>query len=159
MPPHANGGSWSTTGGRGPGRPSRYNAARATPFSNRDSVGCDASDVPDTGSRPTRSLCIRAVAEPVGVVAVGVTAGDAEDMLADQLGEGVPDLRRRALVDQAEGERLHQAVHALGRLEQNGATIGTRLRTVEAATNGLSNRFEQRTVCDIVSDVRQGPPW
>ena len=28
-----------------------------------------------------------------------------------------------------------------------------------AATNGLSNRFGKRTVCDIVSDVTQGPPW
>ena len=34
----------------------RYKAPRPTPFSNRDSVGCDARRSPVTGSRPSSSL-------------------------------------------------------------------------------------------------------
>jgi len=85
----------------------------------------------------------RVVGESVGVVAIGVTAGDAEDTLADQLGEGVPRRRRCALVDQAAGERLHQAVHALGRLEQTGAAIGTRLRAVERGDQRLVEQVRE----------------
>jgi len=37
--------------------PNRYRSTMPTPFSNRDSVGCDANDRPVTGSRSSTSLC------------------------------------------------------------------------------------------------------
>ena len=42
-----------------------------------------------------------------------------------------------ALVGQTPGERLDQAVHALGRLEQDGAAVGTRVFLVERGDEGL----------------------
>ena len=60
-------------------------------------------------------------ADEVGIVAIGMTARDAEDPLADQVRERVPNLPRCAFVGQTPGERLDQAIHALGRLEQDGA--------------------------------------
>ena len=45
-----------------------------------------------------------------------MTARDAENPLADQVRERVPNLPRCAFVGQTPGERLDQAVHALGRL-------------------------------------------
>ena len=60
-----------------------------------------------------------------------MTARDAEDPLSDQLRERVPNLLRRALVRETPGERLDEAVHALGRLEQDAAAVGTCLLAVE----------------------------
>ena len=77
------------------------------------------------------------VGQVVGIVAIGMTARDAEDPLADQIRERVPNLLRGALVGQTLGERLDQAVHALGRLEQDGAAVGTRVFLVERGDEGL----------------------
>ena len=98
------------------------------------------------------------VGQVVGIVAIGMTARDAEDPLADQVRERVPNLPRCAFVGQTPGERLDQAVHALGRLEQDGAAVGTRVLLVERGDEGLSNRSGNRTLCGIVSGVTQGPP-
>ena len=73
-----------------------------------------------------------------------MAAGDAEDPLTDQLLERVPDLVRRAFVDQTPGERLDQAVHALGRLEQDGAAIGARLLAVELGDEGLVEQIREQ---------------
>ena len=64
-----------------------------------------------------QQLVDRVVGEAVAIVAVGMAAGDAEDALADQIRERVPGLVRRPLVEQTPGERLDQAVGALGHLE------------------------------------------
>ena len=84
------------------------------------------------------------VGQVVGIVAIGMTARDAEDPLADQIRERVPNLLRGALVGQTPGERLDQAVHALGRLEQDGAAVGTRVFLVERGDEGLVEQIREQ---------------
>ena len=110
------------------------------------------------GVPPEQQLVDGILRQVVGVVAVGMTARDAEDPLSDQLRERVPNLLRRALVGETPGKRLDEAVHALGCLEQDGPAVGTRLLAVERRDEGLSKRSGNRTVCDIVSGVMQGSP-
>ena len=66
-------------------------------------------------------------------------------------------LARRPLVEQRPGERLDQAVDALGGLQQDRPAVGTGLLLVELGDSGLSNRFGNRTVCGTVSVVTQVP--
>ena len=73
----------------------------------------------------------------VGIVAVRVAARDAEDPLADHVREGVPNLLRGAFVGQTSCERLDQAVHPLGRLEQHPAAVRACLLLVERGDEGL----------------------
>ena len=42
------------------------------------------------------------------------------------------------------GERLDQAVHALGRLEQDGAAVGTRVLLVERGDEGLVEQIREQ---------------
>ena len=73
-----------------------------------------------------------------------MTARDAEDPLADQVRERVPNLPRCAFVGQTPGERLDQAIHALGRLEQHGAAVGTRVFLVERGDEGLVEQIREQ---------------
>ena len=66
-----------------------------------------------------------------------MAARDAEDALADQVREGVPDLLRRPMVHQTPGERLDQTVDALGRLEQDGPAVGACVLLVELGDQWL----------------------
>ena len=84
------------------------------------------------------------VGEVLGIVAVGMAAGDAEDALADQVRERVPNFLRRALVAQAPGERLDQPVHALGRLEQNRPAVGACLLLVELGDQQLVEQIREQ---------------
>ena len=79
----------------------------------------------------------RVVGEVVGVVAIGMTAGNAEDPLSEQRRQRVPDLPGLPPVHQTPGETRHQPIHALRRLEQDGAAIGTRVPAVERRDEGL----------------------
>ena len=65
---------------------------RLAPFSNREIVGCDAKAAPDTRVPPEQQLVDGVVGQVVGIVAIGMTARDAEDPLADQVRERVPNL-------------------------------------------------------------------
>ena len=123
---------------------------RRAPFSNREIVGCDAKGAPDTGSRPSSSLWMGSSAKWSASLPSGVTARDAEDPLADQVRERVPNLPRCAFVGQTPGERLDQAVHALGRLEQDGAAVGTRVLLVERGDEGLVEQI-RKTEHSVVS--------
>ena len=76
-----------------------------------------------------------------------MAARDAEDPLADQVFERVPNLLRRTLVDQTPGEPLDEVVHPLGRLEQHGTAVGTRLFPVERGHDRLADQLgEQNTL-------------
>ena len=86
---------------------------------------------------PEQQLVDRVVGEVVGVVAIGMTAGNAEDPLAEPLRQRVPDLPELPPVHQTPGETRHQPIHALRRLEQHSATIGTRVLAVERRDEGL----------------------
>ena len=79
----------------------------------------------------------------VGVVVVGMAARDAEDPLAEQIRKRVSNLPRCAPVSQAAGERLDEAVYPLGRLEQDGAAIGTRLLLLEGRDQGLLEQVRE----------------
>ena len=78
-------------------------------------------------------LSLMGPASTVAIIAVGMAAGDAKDALADQVRERVPGLVRRPLVEQTPGERLDQAVDALGGLQQDRPAVGTGLLLVEPA--------------------------
>ena len=93
---------------------------------------------------PEQQLVDGVVGQVVGIVAIGMTARDAEDPLADQVRERVPNLPRCAFVGQTPGERLDQAVHALGRLEQDGAAVGTRVLLVERGDEGLVEQIREQ---------------
>ena len=58
--------------------------------------------------------------------------------------ERVPNLLRRAVVDQAPGERLDQAVHPLGRLAQDGPAVETRLLLVELSVQRLVEQIREQ---------------
>ena len=78
----------------------------------------------------------RVVGEVVGVLAIGMTAGNADDPLAEQLRQRVPDLPGLPPVDQTAGKARHQSVQPLRRLAQNRAAIGTRVLAVERRDEG-----------------------
>ena len=59
-------------------------------------------------------------------------------------GERVPNLLRRALVGETPGKRLDEAVHPLGRLEEDGATIRARLLAVERGDDGLVEELREQ---------------
>ena len=88
-----------------------------------------------------QQLMDRVVGQVVGIVAIGMTARDAEDPLADQVLKRVPNLPRCASVGQTPGERLHHAVHPPRRREQDGTAIGTRLLAVERGDEGLGEQI------------------
>ena len=89
------------------------------------------------GVSPKQQLVDGILRQVVGVVAVGMTARDAEDPLSGQLRERVSSLLGSALVGEAPGKRLDEAVHALGRLEQDAAAVGTRLLAAERRDKGF----------------------
>ena len=107
---------------------------------------------------PQQQLVDRVVGERVRIVAIGISEGDAEDPLADQILERVPDLLGRPAINQTPGKRLDQAIHSVGCLEQDGAAIRTCLLAVERGHAGLPNRSGNRTLCAIVGPVTQEPP-
>ena len=80
----------------------------------------------------------------VGIVAVRMTARDAEDPLPNQVRERVSNLRRRALVGETTGKPLDEVVHALRRLEKDGAAIRARLLAVESGHEGLVEELREQ---------------
>ena len=86
----------------------------------------------------------RVVGEAVAVVAVGMAAGDTENALADQVRQRVTSLVRRSLVEQAPGERLDQAVDALGGLQQNRPAVGAGLLLVELGVQRLVEQIREQ---------------
>ena len=62
---------------------------------------------------------------------------DAEDPLAQQILQRVPDLTRLPVVDQTLGEPVDQPVLSFRRLQQDGTAIGARLLLIERGDEGL----------------------
>ena len=86
----------------------------------------------------------RVVGQMVGIVAIGMTARDAEDPPGGSGPRACAGLPRCAFVGQTPGERLDQAVHVLGRLEQDGAAGGTRVLLVERGDEGLVEQIREQ---------------
>ena len=96
---------------------------------------------------PQQQLVDGILGEVVGIVPVRMAARDAEDPLADQVFERVPNPLRRTLVDQTPGESLDEVVHPLGCLEQHGTAVGARLLSVERGHDRLADQLrEQNTL-------------
>jgi hypothetical protein len=73
----------------------------------------------------------RIVGEAVGIVRIGMAARDAEDPLAEQVPQRVPDLPGLSGIDQTPGEAIDQIIPTLGGFQQDGAAIGARVRLIE----------------------------
>ena len=92
-----------------------------------------------TGDRipPEQQLVNGVVAQPVGIVPIGMATRDAEDPLAEQVRQRMPDLARLPVVDQTLGESLDHAVLPLRGFEQDRSSIGARVRLIEGGNEGL----------------------
>ena len=120
------------------------NSRGLTLFSNRESVGCEASAAPAIGVAPDEQLVQRIVAHPPGVVAVGVATGDAKDALAEQLETLMLDLARLPEIDEAGRQAFGQLKLRIEALEQDGPAVRTGIGHVERGDDGLAFPLESK---------------
>ena len=79
----------------------------------------------------------RVVREPIGVVRIGIAAGEPEDALGQQILERVPHLPRLPILDEASGEAIDQPVARFRGLEQDRAAIRARVGLIERRDEGF----------------------
>ena len=77
------------------------------------------------------------VGEAVGIVAIGMAARDAEDPLAQQIRQRMPNLAGLPVVDQTLGEPLDHAILTLRGFEQDRTAIGAPVLLIEGGDEGL----------------------
>ena len=78
----------------------------------------------------------RIVGQPIGIIRIGIAAGQSKDSLGQQILDGVPYFARLSIVDQAPREAVDQIVLALGGFQQDGPAVGTRVRLIEPGDEG-----------------------
>ena len=78
----------------------------------------------------------RIVRETIGVVRIGMPAGEPENPLRQQVRQRVADLAGLPFVHQALREAVDQSVSSLSRLQQDGAAVGTCVRLIEGGHEG-----------------------
>ena len=131
-------------------------AAAGSAFSNRDSVGCEASDSPATGSRPSSSLWMGSSARCSASLQSGwpprcrrCAGRSGPRACAESSPARAMSLRHRAT-------RLDQpVVDALGRLEQDRPAVGACLLLVELGTFLCALRRSPRsTIAEQPWDLR-----
>ena len=83
------------------------------------------------------------VSEAVPIVAIGMATRNAEDPLAQQIRQRMPDLAGLPVVDQTLGEPVDQPVLSLCRLQQDGAAIGARMLLIERRDEGLVEEIRE----------------
>ena len=83
------------------------------------------------------------VSEAVPIVAIGMATCNAEDPLAQQIRQRMPDLAGLPVVDQTLGEPVDQPVLSLCRLQQDGAAIGARMLLIERRDEGLVEEIRE----------------
>ena len=93
--------------------------------------------VPVDGIPPEQQLVNRVVREPIGVVRIGMAAGEPVDALGQQILERVPHLPRLPILDEASGEAIDQPVARFRGLEQDRAAIRARVRLIERRDEGF----------------------
>ncbi|MDA1093883.1 MAG: hypothetical protein O3A25_11545 [Acidobacteria bacterium] len=86
---------------------------------------------------PEQQLVDGVVGEAVGIVAIGMAARDAEDALAEQVCQRVPDLAGLPIVAQFRGESRDEPILPFGRLEQDRPAIRARVLLIERGDEGL----------------------
>lgn len=89
------------------------------------------------GSRPSKQLVDRILAEPGGVVTVGIARCQPEDPLGDQLFDGVIDLAGLTGFGHARGHSPDQAETTIGGFQQNRPTVRRRVRLIETGDERL----------------------
>ena len=99
-----------------------------------------------------QQLVDRVVAQPRGVVAVGVATGEPKDPLPEQLERLMLDLARLPWIVEARGQALGQPELGIDPLEQDRAAVGAGVLCVEDGDHRLPFRIEferdlRYTVC------------
>jgi hypothetical protein len=84
----------------------------------------------------------RVVDEPPGVVAVGVSTGEPEDALTQQISQRVRHLAGLATIADGTGQAPGQPQPIVDRLQENGAAVGTGVRLVELRDDRLGNPMD-----------------
>ena len=79
----------------------------------------------------------RVVREPIGVVRIGMAAGEPEDPLRQQIHERMPHLPGLPIIDEAAGEAIDQPVARLRGLDQNRSAIRARVWLIEGRDEGF----------------------
>ena len=78
-----------------------------------------------------QQLVDRIVGQRVGIVGIGMPAGDPEDALGQQIAQRMVHARRCPPVGQAGGQPVEQPESPVRRLEQDGAAVRAAVRLVE----------------------------
>jgi hypothetical protein len=136
----------------------RQDASRATEqgFSEREIVVARRAGLRPRVA-PEQQLVNRVVGEAVGIVGIGMAAGEPEDPLGQQIAERVTHLARGAIIDQAAGEAVDQIVPALCRGQQDRAAVGTRMRLIEGCDEGFVEQVRKADslwYCVVVPHTR-----
>ncbi len=84
-----------------------------------------------------QELVNRIVREPIGVVRIGMAAGEPVDALRQQILERVSHFPSLTLVDEAPGEAIDQPVARFRGLEQDRAAIRARVGLIERRDEGF----------------------
>ena len=107
-----------------------------------------------------QQLVDRVVRQRVGVVGVGMPAGDAVDALRQQVAPRVPDTRGVAAVGQRGREAVQQAELTVGRFEQHRPAVGARMRLVEGhLQRTITEVGEENRLCYGIGEQRQRLWW
>ena len=85
----------------------------------------------------------RIVPQSIGIIRVGIAAGQAKDPLRYQICERVPYLAGLSILHQTPREAVDELVLALSRLQQHGAAVGTRMRLIEGGNEGAIEEVRQ----------------
>ena len=107
---------------------------------------------------PQQQLVDGILGEVVGIVPVRMAARDAEDPLADQVFERVPNPLRRTLVDQTPANPLTRSYTRSAALSSTAPPSELACSRSNVATTGLPTSSGNRTRCGIVGFVKQRPP-
>ena len=89
------------------------------------------------GVTTQQELLNRIARQPVGVIGIGIAAGEAEDPMGQQVTQRVPHLSGLPIVHEAAREPIDQSVPAFRRVQQDGAAIGARMRLIEGCDEGF----------------------
>ena len=85
--------------------------------------GLGRERVASDGVAPEQEFVNRVVGEPIGVVRIGMAAGEAEDALRQQLLERVPHLPRLPIIHETAREAIDQSVARVRGFQQDRAAV------------------------------------
>jgi hypothetical protein len=93
---------------------------------------------------PTQKQLVDGIlGKPSGVVGVGISTGDPEHALTNQLVETMDDLAGLALIAQATRKTLGQPKPLVRRAEKDSSAVGTGVRFIELRNDGLAEQIRE----------------